>query len=214
MDIISMESNHKSIVMLRCKVVIVGDPCVGKTALTQVFQSGGSTYPKNYLMTVGTEFSVKQIPIPDSNVIVELYIFDCAGQSIFNQLEMNSKYYENASATMVVYDVSSTESFQSCGKWLRQAMQTARSGRTSGPRMVGCIVANKCEYRDGTVDSRAVVTEDEGRALATEMGLSYFETSASQNIDVDAPFKFIATEFHKRYEETVRRAEDMASSTV
>ena len=65
----SMESNHKPLVILRCKLVILGDACVGKTALTQVFHSGGSTYPKNYLMTTGAEFCVKQVPIPDSNVI-------------------------------------------------------------------------------------------------------------------------------------------------
>jgi hypothetical protein len=28
----------------------VGDACTGKTALTQVFNSGGNTYPKNYVM--------------------------------------------------------------------------------------------------------------------------------------------------------------------
>ena len=58
----SMESAHKPLLVLRCKLVILGDACVGKTALTQVFQSGGSTYPKNYLMTTGAEFCVKQIP--------------------------------------------------------------------------------------------------------------------------------------------------------
>ena len=87
-----MESSHKQISILRCKVLLVGDACTGKTALTQVFNSGGATYPKNYLMTVGAEFSVKQVPIPETNTIVELYLFDCAGQSIFNQLEMNTKY--------------------------------------------------------------------------------------------------------------------------
>jgi transport family protein 27 len=48
----SMESKHKPLVILRCKVVIVGDACVGKTALTSVFHSGGSIYPKNYVMVV------------------------------------------------------------------------------------------------------------------------------------------------------------------
>jgi transport family protein 27 len=46
------EYNHKSIVILRCKVVIVGDACIGKTAMTQVFVKGGSNYPKNYLMVI------------------------------------------------------------------------------------------------------------------------------------------------------------------
>jgi hypothetical protein len=42
-----------AIVYCRCKQYnnfVAGDACVGKTALTQVFQSGGSTYPKNYMM--------------------------------------------------------------------------------------------------------------------------------------------------------------------
>lgn len=206
----SMESNHKPIVMLRCKVVVVGDPCVGKTALTQVFHSGGSTYPKNYLMTVGAEFAVKQVPIPDTNVVVELYIFDCAGQSIFNQVEMNSKYYENASATMLVYDISSMESLQASGKWLQQV----RVARAGGTRMIGCLVGNKCEYRDGSVDSRAEVRKDEAEAIAKELGLAYFESSAAQNINTEAPFKYVAQEFYRRYEETVSRAEDMASTSV
>jgi hypothetical protein len=46
----SLEVTHKTTVILRCKVIILGDACVGKSALTQVFESGGSTYPKNYLM--------------------------------------------------------------------------------------------------------------------------------------------------------------------
>lgn len=45
-----MESNHKNLIILRCKVVLVGDACCGKTALTQVFLSGGTDYPKNYMM--------------------------------------------------------------------------------------------------------------------------------------------------------------------
>ena len=44
------ESNHKQLIILRCKLVVVGDSCVGKTAITQVFQSDGATYPKNYMM--------------------------------------------------------------------------------------------------------------------------------------------------------------------
>lgn len=88
----SMDSQHKPTIILRCKLVVLGDACVGKTALTQVFHSGGSTYPKNYLMTTGAEFCVKQVPIPSTDVTVELYIHDCAGASIFNQVEMNAKY--------------------------------------------------------------------------------------------------------------------------
>jgi len=201
----SMDSKHVPLLILRCKLVIVGDACVGKSALTQVFHSGGSTYPKNYLMTVGAEFCVKQVPIPDTNAVVELYVFDCAGQSIFNHVEMNAKYYENASAVMVVYDISSNESLNSCNKWLT----SVRALRPMGPPLLGTLVGNKCELRDGQIDTRAEVVREDASRMAQDLGLAYFETSASSHINVDAPFKFIAEEFYKRYEDTVARAEEM-----
>ena len=37
-------------VVLRCKLCMVGDAGVGKTALTEVFTKGGSKFPKNYSM--------------------------------------------------------------------------------------------------------------------------------------------------------------------
>ena len=45
-----METSHKTILMLRAKIVIVGDACVGKTAVVQMLKSGGHDYPKNYIM--------------------------------------------------------------------------------------------------------------------------------------------------------------------
>jgi len=193
----SMETTHHSIVILRCKVVIVGDACVGKSALTQVFQSGGSTYPKNYLMTIGAEFSVKQIAIPETNYIVELFLYDCAGQSIFNQLDMNTKYYEDTAAVMIGYSVSSRESLQSCGKWLT----SVKAALSKGPTPIGVLVGCKSDLRDGTLDSRAEVSQQEGRNMASSLGMGFFETSAATNHGVEDPFRYIAEEFLKRYEE-------------
>lgn len=141
---------------------------------------------------------MKQMPIPDTNVIVELYIYDCAGQSIFNQVEMNSKYvriifcaalhlhdvslltshvcqWENTSAVVVVYDISSPETLQSCNKWLGGV----RALRPTGQRMLGVLVGNKADFRDDTsMDCRAEITKEEGQGAAKELGLQYFETSA------------------------------------
>ena len=58
----SMETTHKPLLVLRCKVVVVGDSTVGKSALVQMFHSGGSTYPRNYVMTTWVDFSVSAPP--------------------------------------------------------------------------------------------------------------------------------------------------------
>ena len=75
----SMETTHKTLTVLRCKLVIVGDAKVGKTALAQMFHSGGHNFPKNYVMTIGVDFSVKVVSIPETSTNVELYMFDSAG---------------------------------------------------------------------------------------------------------------------------------------
>lgn len=52
------ETSHKTILMLRAKIVVVGDACVGKTAVVQMLKSGGHDYPKNYIMVSFEEENV------------------------------------------------------------------------------------------------------------------------------------------------------------
>mmetsp|Transcript_8884 Transcript_8884/g.8964 ORF Transcript_8884/g.8964 Transcript_8884/m.8964 type:complete len:227 (-) Transcript_8884:1020-1700(-) len=203
----NMESQHKPLVVLRCKLVVVGDACVGKTAITQVFQSGAKAFPKNYMMTIGAEFSVKSVPFPDKNAVVEFYIFDCAGQSIFNQIEMNSKYFDGASAVLVVYDVGSLESLQSCAKWVA----ATRESRQGASLLEGVLLGNKSDYRDGTSDSRAEVVREDAVRLAQELKLTHFECSALGNTNIEEPFKFLAEQFYERYNNTVKRADSLSS---
>ena len=54
--------------------------------LISMFHSGGASYPKQYVMTSWVDFRVKQVDIPDTSTAVELYLFDCAGDPVFNQV--------------------------------------------------------------------------------------------------------------------------------
>lgn len=94
---------------------------------------------------------------------------------------------------IVVYDVTSSESLQSSNKWLTGV----RAQRPSGPPLIGCLVGNKSDLRGDTLGRTEVPREDATR-MASDLGLAYFECSASANLDVDAPFVHIATEFYKR----------------
>jgi transport family protein 27 len=73
-------------VVLRCKVLLVGDVEVGKTACLQMFHSNGKTFPKNYLSTNGVELTVKVVNIPDSETAVEMYVHDCSGSDLHRSL--------------------------------------------------------------------------------------------------------------------------------
>ena len=63
----------------RGKCIICGDSTVGKSALTQVFCSDGTQYPKSYSMTTGVDMSVKNVNIPESPDVVEMFLYDSAG---------------------------------------------------------------------------------------------------------------------------------------
>jgi len=193
----SMESSHRSTLMLRCKVVVVGDATVGKSALISMFHSGGSSFPKQYLMTAWVDFRVKVVPIAGTTTAVELYLFDCGGQSIFNQIEANNVQYENASFLVLVYDVTNQASFESCGKWL----QMVTKGRSSA--MPGVLVANKIDLE--SVDRR-VVSQRTGESFAEANGLQYFETSALE-ADYMEPFTYVAETFAQKYEDHLHDAE-------
>ncbi|KAG1690520.1 hypothetical protein DVH05_028024 [Phytophthora capsici] len=194
----SMETTHKSTTVLRCKVAIVGDATVGKTALLQVLKSSGHEYPKNYVMTSDVELSTKSIAIPDTNVVVELYLFDCAGQSIFNQLDFGTVHYKGASIALVVFDVNNKESFKSCSKWYQDVRDASPNHN-----IPGVLLANKTDLR---YNNRDAISTKEAEEFAERNDLKYFECSAQQNAGVEAAFTYIADWFYKKYQAATQRA--------
>merc|ERR1719384_2261926 len=116
--------------VLRCKIVLLGDSASGKTSLAQVFQGGAASFPKNYSMTIGVDLMVKRVNIPDTNAVVEMYIVDCGGFAICQDLLR--PHWENANAVMLVYDVSNPESFDSLATWYEELKQTRGASAITG----------------------------------------------------------------------------------
>ncbi|KAJ8602723.1 hypothetical protein CTAYLR_003774 [Chrysophaeum taylorii] len=173
----SMETSHRSKLVLRCKVVVVGDAHVGKTALVSMFASG--SFPKTYVMTAWTDFSVKEFIMAaaaadnknnnKNNTVVELYIFDCGGQSIFNQIEANAACYENANYVIIAYDATNQSSFESCGKWLQQVAKRSQV----------ILVETKQDLED-----RRVIPPGAGAAFADAHELTFFQTTSPKSTRV------------------------------
>eukprot|EP00931_Biecheleriopsis_adriatica_P078377 TRINITY_DN51843_c0_g1_i1.p1 TRINITY_DN51843_c0_g1~~TRINITY_DN51843_c0_g1_i1.p1 ORF type:complete len:219 (+),score=53.55 TRINITY_DN51843_c0_g1_i1:79-735(+) len=173
--------------ILRCKIVLLGDSAVGKTSLAQVFQGGVQNFPKNYNMTIGIDFMVKRVSIPDTNVVVEMYIVDCGGFAICQDLL--KPHWENANAVMMVYDTSNPESFNNLEAWYKQLKHSRQDSAISG-----VVIASKTDLaeRPGSVPMQT------GQQFSSEKGLEFFETCAYSGV-VDEPFHFLAEVFHKKY---------------
>lgn len=172
---------------LRCKIALLGDSTVGKTSIAHVFQGGAQNFPKNYNMTLGVDFMVKRVSIPDTNVIVETYVVDCGGFPICQ--DAMKPHWESANAVMLVYDVSNSESFQNLSMWY-DLVKTAR-GESA---MTGVVIASKTDL----AEQPNAILPDQGQRFSTEKGLEFFEVCAHRGV-VDAPFHFLAEVFHQKY---------------
>ena len=116
------------------KYIIIGDSGVGKSCLLLHFLE--NTFKSNHEATIGVEFGTKVITI-QNNVNVKLQVWDTAGQDAFKSITRS--YYRNAAGGLVVYDITSRQSFENVKKWIEEA-------KANGNReMVLALVGNKCD---------------------------------------------------------------------
>jgi small GTP-binding protein len=165
------------------KMALAGDGSVGKTTLVTQFVE--ESFQEDYKSTIGVSIMKKAVMFPEWNVEVRYTIFDLAGQSQFTRVRMT--YFQGAKAGFIVYDVTRRETFESVRRWYNEAIRVE-------PTIMIMMIANKVDL----VDQR-VVTEDEGKALATELGITYMETSALNKEVVNEAFKTMAFLFVQKY---------------
>ena len=65
----------------------------------------------------------KVVKLPNLNAKVTLQIWDTAGQEKFKSIVGN--YYKDAQCAIVVYDITSSESFEGAKNWVTEVQATA-----------------------------------------------------------------------------------------
>ena len=106
--------------ILRARVVVAGEPTVGKTSLINQIVKGAFNH--NYLMTQGCEYNIKEMTIEGKSYQkVELHLIDIAGQNIFK--EITFELLGKANLVMLVYDVTNPDTFHLLRQWLEGIKQ-------------------------------------------------------------------------------------------
>ena len=154
-----------------CQILLLGDSSVGKTSLISRYANG--IFKEEYLATVGLDYYTKQEMIKNLNVLVKLW--DIAGQERFKALTPN--YFRNAEGVVLVYDVTSTESFENLKYWISSIKTNLGEKDIFIPII---IIGNKIDMED----SREI-NKDEANKFASENNYKYFETSAKTGEGVD-----------------------------
>jgi len=157
------------------KLVLLGDTSVGKSSIVIRFVKGQfSEYQES---TIGAAFLTQTVPIQDFTVKFE--IWDTAGQERYHSLA--PMYYRGASAAVVVYDITSMESFQRAKSWVKELQ------RQGTPDAIIAIAGNKVDREE----ERQVQTE-EAKQYADSAHLYFIETSAKTNVNIRELFLAIA----------------------
>jgi Ras-related protein Rab-8A len=120
---------------------------------------------------------------------MRLQLWDTAGQERFRSLTSN--FFGRADGFVLTYDISNRPSFDHVIGWMRDI-------KTRSPPDCDIVLCgNKSD-----LDNDRVVTTDEGKQLADEYGVQFFETSALTGQSVEKMFMSLATIIkHKRIDE-------------
>ncbi|XP_071578948.1 ras-related protein Rab-8A-like isoform X3 [Temnothorax nylanderi] len=101
------------------KVLVLGDSNVGKTCI--VHRYCDERYYDTYISTIGIDFKQKIINLDGTPI--KLQIWDTAGQERFRTL--TTAYYRGAMGILLMYDVTSLESFNHLSYWLRNIQEVS-----------------------------------------------------------------------------------------
>ncbi|KKN41778.1 hypothetical protein LCGC14_0719860 [marine sediment metagenome] len=162
------------------KVIVVGDPAVGKTSLLRKFSSEKFEY--EYIPTVGVNIVKEQVAIKDNtgkDVTVSLMLWDIAGQPQFYML--HRPYFNGADGVMLVYDITRSSSFSNVNNWWQTCVKYALS---SSPRI---LIGNKIDLND---ERKIILPMAEH--LSQKINAEFFETSASTGKNVKELFHKMA----------------------
>jgi Ras-related protein Rab-1A len=180
------------------KIVTIGNSSVGKTCMIKRFVDDVFN-SKDFISTVGIDFSTKMIEITDANIKdakikdakIKLQIWDTAGQERFRAI--TSTYYRIANGIIVVYDITNRESFDQVNYWLDEIH--LHSENVCIPKV---LVGNKKDLdkdKDKDVnedenedENERKITTEEGRCLALKNKMIFFETSAFTGENVNDAF--------------------------
>ncbi|XP_046546366.1 ras-related protein M-Ras-like [Haliotis rubra] len=154
------------------KLVVVGDGGVGKSALTiQFFQK---MFVQDYDPTIEDSY-IQHTDIDGQWCILD--VLDTAGQEEFSA--MREQYMRKGDGFLLVYSVTDKQSFENIRNFHTQILRV--KDRNNYPMI---LVANKVDL----VHQRKV-SEDLGRDLASELRITYIETSAKDPpLNVDFAF--------------------------
>lgn len=158
------------------KIIVIGDSGVGKSALT--VRLSEDIFYKDFSSTIAIDFRMHQMNYNGKNV--RFQIWDTAGQERFQAVA--TAFYRGANGVMLCFDLTHRPSFAHLEQWMERVRLQALPG-------IPCLLIG-CKSDEARAH-RQVLCE-EGQEWARQNNMSYIETSAKENGNVQQAFEQIA----------------------
>ncbi|KAI7794305.1 rho family GTPase 1a isoform X2 [Triplophysa rosa] len=159
--------------VMRCKLVLVGDVQCGKTAMLQVLAK--DCYPETYVPTVFENYTAG-LDLEEQRV--ELSLWDTSGSPYYDNVR--PLCYSDADAVLLCFDISRPDTVESAlKKWKAEIMDFCPSTRII---LVGCktdLRTDVCTLMELSNQRLTPISHEQGTLLAKQVGAElYLECSA------------------------------------
>jgi len=167
------------------KICIVGNFGVGKSTLLHQYLE--RRFVSNVQSTIGSNFFVKHLKIPNVKNMITLQIWDLAGQDHFKWVRQ--AFYKGAKGIVFVFDLAQKDTFDNLVSWTEEVESTIGFV----PRI---IVGNKLDLIN---PNERIIPEQDCLTFKQKIrACSYEETSAKLGTGVDKIFSKLTLEMNKK----------------
>ena len=160
------DNNHNDDEIYIIKILIVGDPGVGKSNF--IYRYTKDKFSSSNLSSAGFDSNSKEIEIIDKKVIVQLW--DSAGQQQFKAITKN--LFTRVQGIIILYDITNKETFLNVSNWIKLIQETNNG-------ILYTLAGNKCDLKN-----ERKVDEEEAIKFSKENNIDFLETSAKMNINI------------------------------
>ena len=178
------------------KVALVGQLAGGKTSLAVRYVN--KHFDEKHKSTSGAAFLTREVKAGNDNVRFD--IWDTSGQERYDFL--TPLYFKGAKGVIVVYDITSRESFLRAMRWVEEI-------KNATPNMLIALTGNKVD-----LEGERKVEPNEGEAYAQQEGILFKETSAKTGKNVEELFLALAENRPSLYPRMQQGVEVVMSSTT
>jgi small GTP-binding protein len=156
------------------KILLVGDPAVGKTSLIAKFVE--DRFDREYKASIGVDFAYKTIDIEEK--IARLILWDIASQERF--APYRTSFYQQTNGALIVFDLTRHETLESIENWMREIQQNIGDVEV-------ILIGNKADLA-----KKRKIQQTDVQPWIDRYGCGYVETSAKTGEGVEEAFRAIA----------------------